>query len=75
MSDEIRLLPKIILRPMPDGDFDELIGEDVYVHMEMMHDKSLWIGIYQDKAGSEKHAVVWINVKNGKLDIHVEAEE
>jgi len=61
---------KIVLRPDDRGEFDELLlmeGDDCRVHMEMMSDDTLWIGIYPK---DEKNDCVHVTISaNGKLRI------
>jgi len=59
--------PFTTLRPDERGNFDELLAKGISVHMEMMDDKTLWIGL--DKG--ERHARVVISAK-GPLRIFVE---
>jgi hypothetical protein len=49
MSEQSFLGGKVVLRPDEGGGFDELLlmeGDECRVHMEMMDDNNLWIGIY-----------------------------
>lgn len=59
--------PFTTLRPDERGKFDELLAVGVHVHMEMLDDKTLWIGL--DKG--RRHARVVISA-NGPLRILVE---
>lgn len=60
---------KIFTRPEPSGAFDELIAKAADVHMEMMDDSTLWIGLSYDGVQEEVH--VTISVPRGKLNIAV----
>lgn len=74
---EIHLIDgKVVLRPEPDGRFDELLlmdGKDCLVHAEMMNDKLLWIGIYP-RDQKRRRVCMWIGVKRGKLDVRAEED-
>ena len=49
----------VYTRPEDDGiTFDELIGSHVDVHMEMMDDRTLWIGIRRAGIKDEVHVTV-----------------
>ena len=46
-------------RPEDDGEtFDELIADHCDVHMEMMDDKTLWIGIRRAGIPEEVHVTI-----------------
>lgn len=72
MPDEIPLIDgKILLRPHPDGSFDELLlydhdGGTCILHAEMMDKNCLWIGIYPP-GETKRRAVMWIRAKGNKL--------
>jgi hypothetical protein len=57
----------IEIRNDEKGEFDELVAASASVHIEMMSDKSVWIGI---EDGGQSYAV-WISSKK-KLAVHVE---
>lgn len=60
---------KIKLRPGPEGEFDELLtaeGVHCAVHLEMMNDKTLWIGLYMGEGKDCVHVYV---KSRGKLKI------
>lgn len=49
---------KIFTRPDEAGAFDELIASGVFVHMEMMDDKTLWIGLAFPDRKEEVHVTI-----------------
>lgn len=74
MSDEELFGGAVILRPHQDGSFDELVlmdGTECRVHMEMMRDNCLFIGIYP--RGTRERVAMWIEAR-GKLNVRVEKE-
>lgn len=72
MSDRV-LAGSIVERPSEDGSFDELLGDNVHFHAEMMDDGLLWIRFTPH--GAEDAVVVWISaVKRGKLSIRAEVD-
>jgi hypothetical protein len=65
---------KVILRPEPDGSFDELLqmeDGECRVHAEMMSDKCLWIGIYPKDSG-DRSVAMRISINKGKLSVLAE---
>lgn len=57
----------IEVRNDSNGDFDELVATSAGVHLEMMSDDCLWIGI---EAGGQSYGI-WVSSKK-KLRVHVE---
>lgn len=73
---EVNLLGgKVVLRTDDTGEFDELLLMDddkCRIHMEMMNDGCLWMGIHPK--GEKDRVVVWVNAKGKKLDVRAEEE-
>jgi hypothetical protein len=49
---------KIFTRPDEAGAFDELVAAGPFVHMEMMDDKTLWIGLAFPDRKEEVHVTI-----------------
>ena len=58
----------VYTRPDDAGAFDELIADHIDVHMEMMNDKTLWIGIRRAGFKDEVHVTV---TANSNLSVNV----
>lgn len=72
MTDHLEELLKAIPKPIEirnddKGGFDELIAFNATVHIEMMDDNKVWLGIET----AEKSYGMWISSKK-KLSIYIE---
>lgn len=59
------------IRHNRDGALDEVCLENVNVHLEQMHERCWWLGLYR----GDQRVVVWFNVEKGRLVAHVGEDE
>ncbi len=61
-----------------DGFFDELVvplPAPAHIHFEMMHDSTLWFGIYFGRKGKSIHGTISTASSRGRLRVMLEGDD